>query len=171
LWECDDVVTEELNQRLTYALGSDVSGWDLTQVLRVPGTLNYKYTPAPRVRLLWNDGPTYRVAELERDLPKRERKSATRGARVAVSGWRGLTGKELARKYGVKPDCFARHWHRRFIVIHAVWGPMTERGASLEQIMWALEDCPAWHSKIEEHGASWRKREIERIEDAIERGA
>lgn len=32
------------NQRLTYAIGADRGGWDLTQVLRLPGTPNHKYT-------------------------------------------------------------------------------------------------------------------------------
>jgi hypothetical protein len=70
LWICDDVVTEELNRRLTYALGCDRSGWDLTQVLRFPGTINYKYAAMPRVRVMWRDGPQYRVRDLSRSLPK-----------------------------------------------------------------------------------------------------
>lgn len=32
----------DLNQRLTYYLGADPSGWDATQLLRVPGTRNHK---------------------------------------------------------------------------------------------------------------------------------
>ena len=35
-------VLNELNKRLTYLVGADKSGWDLTQVLRIPGTYNYK---------------------------------------------------------------------------------------------------------------------------------
>lgn len=41
----------ELNKRLTYSLDADKSGWDLTQVLRVPGTRNLKYDDSPRVEL------------------------------------------------------------------------------------------------------------------------
>lgn len=33
----------DLNKRLSYAVGADKSGWDLTQILRVPGSVNYKY--------------------------------------------------------------------------------------------------------------------------------
>src|SRR5207253_2736302 len=33
-------------------LGADPSGWDLTQLLRVPGTRNHKYEDAPLVRVL-----------------------------------------------------------------------------------------------------------------------
>jgi len=53
---------------LTYAVGADKSGWDLTQVLRVPGTRNYKYPGAPRVRLLFADGPEYSPKVLMRKL-------------------------------------------------------------------------------------------------------
>ena len=34
---------EDINRRLTYFLGADSSGWDCTQVLRPPETLNHKY--------------------------------------------------------------------------------------------------------------------------------
>lgn len=43
---------EELSKRIAYAYvqsGADPSGWDLTQLLRVPGTSNFKYDPAPQV--------------------------------------------------------------------------------------------------------------------------
>lgn len=70
LWVMDRPVTEELNRRLNYYLGSDKSGWDFTQVLRVPGTINYKYNASPKVKILWSDGPEYTVAELEKRLPR-----------------------------------------------------------------------------------------------------
>lgn len=38
-------------------------------MLRVPGTINYKYNAAPKVRILWSDGPQYTVAELEKRIP------------------------------------------------------------------------------------------------------
>ncbi len=71
LWRTDRTVTEELNRRLTYALGADASGWDLGQVLRLPGSINHKpQYSKPRVRLLWDDGPRYRVDDLETKLPR-----------------------------------------------------------------------------------------------------
>ena len=36
---------EELNKDLTYSIGADKGGWDITQVLRIPGTKNHKYDP------------------------------------------------------------------------------------------------------------------------------
>ena len=44
---------DKLNQGLSYLLGADHGGWDRTQVLRLPGTRNWKYEGAPFVRLLW----------------------------------------------------------------------------------------------------------------------
>lgn len=64
------------NQRLTYELGADLSGWDATQLLRVPGKPNYKPDykeknggyPAPGM-LLWDNGPRYAWADFD-DLPE-----------------------------------------------------------------------------------------------------
>lgn len=69
-WLTDKPTSEQLNRRMSYSIGADVSGWDRTQVLRVPGTRNYKYTTTPKVRILWTDGPTYEVARLEKMVPE-----------------------------------------------------------------------------------------------------
>src|SRR5215207_9727904 len=45
-------VAEQLNRRLARHVGADTSGFDLTQLLRVPGTVNHKYPDRPVVRLL-----------------------------------------------------------------------------------------------------------------------
>jgi hypothetical protein len=44
---------EKVNRGLSYALDADRGGWDLTQVLRIPGTRNFKYPEAPVVKILW----------------------------------------------------------------------------------------------------------------------
>lgn len=43
---------KKINQELTYYIGADKGGWDLTQVLRIPGTKNFKYDPPPTVKLV-----------------------------------------------------------------------------------------------------------------------
>ena len=57
LWKLDrdlpPAKLTEVNRQLTYSVGADKGGWDGTQVLRVPGTRNYKYPARPRVKLLW----------------------------------------------------------------------------------------------------------------------
>jgi hypothetical protein len=64
------------NQRLTYAIGADPSGWDTTQLLRVPGRANHKpeYREANdgrpvNGRLLWLNGPAYTWEDFD-DLPE-----------------------------------------------------------------------------------------------------
>ena len=62
------------NHRLTLAIGADPSGWDSTQLLRVPGRRNHKpdyrgedWQPAEG-QLLWVNGPRYTWPDFE-DLP------------------------------------------------------------------------------------------------------
>jgi hypothetical protein len=65
--EMDAKEAEKLNKNLTYYIGADRGGWDLTQVLRVPGLRNYKYEGAPKGKLLWHDEqpiPAYRFTQL-----------------------------------------------------------------------------------------------------------
>lgn len=59
-----------LNQRLTYAIGADKGGWDLTQVLRTPGTHNHKYPDHPPVELLYLNGHQLNARTLSHDLPE-----------------------------------------------------------------------------------------------------
>ena len=61
---------EDLNRRFAYAMAGDLSGWDLTQLLRVPGTFNRKYPDAPVVKLAQLSGDSYDPAELAASLPE-----------------------------------------------------------------------------------------------------
>jgi hypothetical protein len=61
---------EDLNRRLAYAMGADLSGWDLTQLLRVPGTRNHKYPDAPIVELAHLSGESHDPAGLAASLPE-----------------------------------------------------------------------------------------------------
>lgn len=64
------------NQRLTYLLGADPSGWDTTQLLRLPGWPNFKPDrveanggTAPKGKLLWSAGQTYTIDDFH-SLPE-----------------------------------------------------------------------------------------------------
>src|SRR5829696_1900982 len=61
---------EDLNRRLAYAIGADKSGWDLTQLLRPPGTRNFKYPDAPLVEIVNLGEVLYAAADLDRILPR-----------------------------------------------------------------------------------------------------
>ncbi|MCK9471804.1 MAG: AAA family ATPase [Bacilli bacterium] len=72
----DSKVGEKLNKRLTYYIGADRGGWDLTQVLRIPGLPNYKYSPVQLGKLLWNEDKVYSPKHFVQ-LPKVEELSNT----------------------------------------------------------------------------------------------
>lgn len=77
---------EDLNRRLSHAIGADRSGWDLGQLLRPPGTRNHKYRPPPTVRLLGLSDDRYDPRELERALPPTERRATWRSPRPGGPG-------------------------------------------------------------------------------------
>ncbi len=68
---------EAVNRQLAQALGADASGWDLTQLLRVPGTFNRKYANAPLVRVVAESGHRYELAALTSPLAELPRFGAT----------------------------------------------------------------------------------------------
>ncbi len=88
LWELEGPLKahqlEEINRRLTYTLEADKSGWDLTQVLRIPGTMNYKYQPPEKGVLLWDDGPVYKLDDLLPYLTEEEANLISEGQRMAA---------------------------------------------------------------------------------------
>jgi hypothetical protein len=83
-WRLTQPVTpefgERLNRRMALAMGGDKAGWDLTQLLRPPGTRNYKYTDAPLVRLLKLKDMRYDPMELDRLLPSLTQEESKRVA-------------------------------------------------------------------------------------------
>lgn len=46
-------VQEDYSRKIAYNNGADKSGWDLTQLLRVPFTKNFKYPDEPEVELIY----------------------------------------------------------------------------------------------------------------------
>lgn len=59
------------NHRLTIYLGADKTGWDCTQLLRVPGRINHKAErKGYQGKLLWDDGPRYNDADDFAALPE-----------------------------------------------------------------------------------------------------
>lgn len=84
VWQTDGATSSDLNRRLSYKHGAGPGGgWDDTQVLRVPGTINHKYETEPKVRLLWSNGPTYKLAMLEKFAPPDKTSSRSDGGDAA----------------------------------------------------------------------------------------
>ncbi len=76
-WRLTDAIppatAERLNKRLAHEIGADPSGFDLTQLLRVPGTVNHKYEERPVVEVRdLEGGRAYAPGELDEILPELE---------------------------------------------------------------------------------------------------
>lgn len=74
LWRVRQMSPERaagLSRRIAYHIDGDRGGWDITQVLRIPGTRNHKYDPAPRVRLIEWSNRTWSPSEIPKDYRDR----------------------------------------------------------------------------------------------------
>ena len=105
-------VAEELSRRIAYfhkEQGADQSGWDLTQLLRVPNTFNYKYDSRPEVELFVAEKRFYRPEDFkpypdlkhfkieeDNDLVLPQHVSTLRGADILAGEDRDLPQKLLA---------------------------------------------------------------------------
>jgi RepB DNA-primase from phage plasmid len=185
-WQCyrpltepvDPCLGEELNQRLAYALGADTSGWDLTQLLRLPGTPNGKYWDAPRVRLLEMSDVRHDPHALANELPPISdpvRSPVPGGAAVDVGDAEPLAVEKLSR-------AGLRVWLGE--AVKRTPDGRLDRSASLVRIARVLYEAGASRAAIvaglaeRDLTLGWRKyadrpdaaAQYQRILDLIERG-
>lgn len=158
LWVLDSYMTEDINRILTYHLKADPSGWDLGQVLRIPGTRNYKYTSTPKGKLLWADGPSHVLDVLRKKLPK-ERKARETNVAVGIyrkyeknlSGWvrrQLLKGKP---KPGKRSEVLWRLVHE-----------LVEAGVSKDEAFELLRVSPWNKFSSRRNGDEQLKRELDK---------
>lgn len=128
LWKLDKTMSEDLNRALSYHVGADKSGWDLTQVLRIPGSANYKYGPkGVPGRLLWGNGPTHELAILRKltgaEKPEEKSKGKFKGPdavevyrryekHIAPKTRRDLKAQQATA--GKRSEVIWRMWHDLF---------------------------------------------------------
>lgn len=162
-WETDRPASEELNQRMTYAIEADVSGWDRTQVLRIPNTRNFKYSSSPRVRIMWVDGPTYKIDDLEKMLPSLAKLAIDNEELDEEAG-------AIFKKYEEQLTPWARKELMREEVTHGkrsevIWklgNQMIEAGMTREEAFKLLWTC-AWNKFRERRdGADQLWRELDK---------
>lgn len=122
LWVLKKQMTESLNRRLTYAIDADHGGWDVTQVLRMPGTRNFKYKSQPKVRVLWDDGPKYSNKRLDKALPKDDAEDEQGNELSAAEVWEEYESK-LPR------------WARRELLAKRITGRVDR-----SEMLWKLEN-------------------------------
>lgn len=148
----DPVAGEALNKRLAAMTGSDPSGHDRTQLLRIPGTLNFKYDPAPPVELVSITGTVHDPAELDRILPplpagkttagdKATADDAGDGATVEPPVRLSKTARE--RWEGKRPKKHADGSLDRSGSLHAIACDLARAGASESTIVEAINERDA----------------------------
>lgn len=168
-----------LNRRLAQTLGGDPGGWDLTQLFRIPGTLNHKYESRPLVRLVELTGQVYDPGELDRLLPtlaepsQGERRPADAGRTPPVgsdppipltrSALRVWNGEDAKRSPAGRVDRsaslirIARILHQAGLHREHLVAVLAERDASL-----------GWNKYSGRNDAT---EQYHRIVDVVERGA
>lgn len=160
-------VAEDFSHKLAYKIGADKSGWDLTQLLRIPWTNNFKYDPPVQVKILEIEPVTYEPslfdaitipaadpsipAELEvpTDLPPLE-------SVIYRYKAEGRTDAEFTRLYVTEPDANA-DWSRvlwRFI--HKCF----EIGMTSEEVLVVAENAACNKYKRDNRPISYLWRDV-----------
>lgn len=104
-WKFDEVqpssIGESISKRIAYAHepdGMDVSGWDLTQLLRIPGTYNHKYSPPIQVSpALVTQDAVYSPEQFDEVYPEVE--AAVDYVEIDSIELPDLSAKQLLSKY------------------------------------------------------------------------
>ena len=144
---------EALSRRIAYAYhreGADLGGWDLTQVLRIPGTRNKKYPTRPVVKLLKCDPTPIPLAAFEHLSPAPARtRTATPGAADSSDPPVSLAGFDL------------EHWQKQETPDRSGWAMrmvsiLKEHGLSDHLVEVALATHPIYLAKARE---KWGNRE------------
>lgn len=159
IWRCDGEPTRGLRRGFNASLGDVDAGWHLTKVLRLWGSINHKYPEAPIVRLLWDDGPRYRLRDLRRYAIADD--GVGNEGPIDISG---IDAEAVVKKYGVDPTLLdaARVGHRSSVYFKLEM-LLKARGASCDEIAAAVYASRAWQSK---HGPSSHAalaREVARV--------
>ena len=148
LWVLDHTPTleetEKLNKQLAYSVGADHGGWDITQVLRIPGTRNHKYPNAPYGKLLWY-----------RDMPYES---------IEITQQSDIDATDILRKYNLSPFTIKRTFSEakegsRSEVLWKLENELIERGLNKDEVFIVIKDSPWNKFKKRE---SQLKREIEK---------
>lgn len=119
--------TKDLNKKLAYANGADRSGWDITQVLRIPGSRNHKYTDSPHGRLLWYETKPYK------DI-------------VPMEGFT-QSSTDILKMHGISPFLIKRlsseaKEGKRSEVLWKLENELFERGLTTEEIKIIVKESP-----------------------------
>lgn len=150
---------EALSRRIAYAHhaeGADLGGWDLTQVLRIPGTHNHKYPESPEVTV-WLFNPEPIALQAFKTLPEAPQPASSTtsvggdGSEPPVE----LLGYEL------------EHWQAQSVTDRSAWAMhmvaiLKEHGLSDRVVELSLANHPIYLDKARE---KWGNRESVIVDD------
>lgn len=170
-WECDDNVDDDLAKRLVYHVGADRDSWAANKVLRVPGTLNHKRVRPEPVKLLWDDGPTYSVRELQRALPRLRTMTqmAVKSRQTSVSVDR-LIERYRHVKVGRVPlrQCLGVCGpHKRSSLVFGIVAELVKAGASLDEACAVARASWSFKSRVSEKGEQAMEQDLHRIMEKL----
>lgn len=141
----------DLNQRLTYHIGADHSGWDATQLLRVPGSKNHKRSvEGEQGYLLFRESPRPNWKDFY-DLPpvpKREAEDVDliileeKVNRVDLSKVKAKIRKKVKRYVWELIHADDVGDNDRSTVIWQISREMADHGCAIEEIIAILRDSP-----------------------------
>lgn len=127
----------QLNKSLTYHMGADKGGWDLSQVLRIPGTRNHKYNHKPEVKLVhWDDkllSPDILAKKVKHSLVKVQEEEFEGDAGEILKNYR-LSSRVLALLHG------EAEVGRRSEVLWYLENKLSEAGMSPEEIIAVVKE-------------------------------
>lgn len=150
---------EQLNQRMTYFCHADKNGWDLSQVLRVPGTVNTKWEQKwviPEAH--WDEDVVYDARELWEKLRHVPVVKSSGGTiNLADSGKAAKLMKRVSKPTQMKLR--RKHARDRSAHVHHVALLLAEEGFSRGEALTLLLTSPVGQDK---YGGRYRD-EAERV--------
>lgn len=128
----------QLNKSVTYHLGADKGGWDLSQVLRIPGTFNHKYESKPEVQLLhWDEqllNPEIVAKKVKHTVVKFEAPEGFNSDAAEILKNYRLSSRVLALLHGEAEQ------GRRSEVLWYLENKLSEAGMSPEEIIAVVKE-------------------------------
>lgn len=165
LWFIDERMHAEdaaqLNRSLTYYMGSDKGGWDLSQVLRIPGTFNHKYSSKPEVKLLHWDKKQLNTSMLSTKVKHRKKKKVEKEFDSTESDGilenYSISSRVLELLHGEAEE------GRRSDVIWYLENKLNEAGLSPDEIIKVIKDSD-WNKYSGRHDEDHRlKTELNKV--------
>lgn len=133
----EPIKTAQLNKGIAGFLGADPSGYDLSQVLRLPGTTNWKTKVGRPVELVHWKEKKYRTTELSKYADKTASISEYENHKVPKKLDRKLLLRRLNRRLKLKleiEDC-----EDRSTQLYGLIPALVNAGFTAEEVFWLLK--------------------------------